>query len=243
LEDRIRELVAALQGEVVERRDVVSQFLAYTESLLKLPTSVFATVQAVASSAEPRWSDGSPRMVDAGLRSRARESVHADLASAGVSEPDIRRALAEFDAGRPLPVVDGEEFPRIRDWVRRFATDDLVALAVALWDEMQQGRRGVTLGWLMDRVCSNRADSPRVPDEIKQWQAETLANAAREAGLLLRSTERPDPRRSAFQDACDNPGFDFGPMTLLVGTTMKGFQYASASPQEGSGARTLSERK
>jgi hypothetical protein len=176
--------------------------------------------------AAPRWGDGSLHKVDPEIRQRVRDTVRRELSNAQATEQDLDHALTLFDAGMPLPIVDADKFSEIRRWLRRFGNEEVLALAASLWTQVMKGQRGVTLRWLANDFLGYDRDVKTTGDEL-EWQAETLAARAKEAGLLARSTEWNDPRTYAFQDEQVNPGFDIGPMVWQIGRLVQNFQRTS----------------
>jgi TIR domain len=232
-EARMRELIAAARGERVVRGDVVSQFRSYVESLIRIDTATFGMIidfELIArrGSISTRFRLPTGEWIDtkdtnARQAADARATIRKRLADAGILDADVDRALSTLDAAKPLPVVGTDVYSEARDWIRRFADEQLIMLAAALRREAANYTEGVTLEWLATFLQDHRMDKEH-DDAFAEWQAESLASRAKAAGLLARSTEWNHPRTYAHRDAEVNPSFDMGPMVWSIGFLADRFQ-------------------
>jgi hypothetical protein len=225
LRDPIPTLTAALHGQSSAVDDFVSQFSFYLQNLLRIPSETYRTLTNIEGLVAHKLSDGSPHTVDPDIKKRVIDRVQSELASCKVNEADLNRALQAITDGHPLPIVDGDKFPNIHNWLRQFGSKELLILAASLLAETQRGVRGITLQWLATSFVRHQLKATGSEEELR-WQAESLATRAREAGLLVRSTEWNDPRTYGHQDELVNPSFDMGPIVRQIGPLVKMFQDA-----------------
>lgn len=219
-DNNIRRLIAALEGHPAPIPDSYVAFQNYVEHIARVDQKTFNTLNDFAIFFRNRlnstWEE------DHRSNARMRKTVAAKLLSSVVDQRQREQVLTAFDRGISLPVVVEDAYSDISEWIRASGDEELVDLAAELWRSLRNGLRGVTAAWFEAYVRESTLE-PCDP-AINEYRADALLSKARRAGLLAASTEWNDPRTYAGHDALDNPSFDMGPMTSLIGRLADAFQ-------------------
>jgi len=239
------DLLAAVNGKPVAERSYVNSFRSYLDRHVTVSASAMCTVNVMwilrpqkGEPLVPDWfvSDYGRAEAEKYLNYKTaehrerQEKLRTVLSREKIADTAIDQAVSDYMTGEAFPpVIDDKRLKAAMDWVRRYASDEILDLAGDLFRSVRDSNlRGVTRDWVIERL-PKRED---VNFEVKA-KADNLIAVALRCGLLSSSTENPRPGSYAWYDSQANPSFDMGPMVWTIGELVVDYHARTERKEKG----------